>query len=135
MTTGQTQKKPNVFKEEGGEAKPMEVNKKTSIGLEPNIAGLVCYLFGFVSAIILLLIEKNSRYVRFHAMQSLLMSVALLFAVFTLTIIPFIGWVMSLLIIPLSFILWIFMMYKAYQGEWYKLPWIGDFTKQLVDKA
>lgn len=48
--------------------------------------------------------------------------------------IPFIGWIISFIIAPVSLILWLFMMYKAYQGEMYKLPIIGDFSEQQVEK-
>lgn|SRR5699024_1358722 len=74
--------KQNVFKEEkekqangGGQvvATTQSTSEtKTAIGLEENIAGLLCYLFTFVSGIIFLLIEKENKFVRFHAMQSLI---------------------------------------------------------------
>ena len=45
--------------------------QKTSLGMEENIEGLLCYLFGWLSGLVLLLVEKNSKFVRFHAVQSL----------------------------------------------------------------
>lgn len=131
MSTEDT-KNPKVFKEEDDKNIGDE---KSSLGMEPNVAGLLCYLLGFFSGIILYLLEKESRFVKFHAMQSIVMSVALFVIFFILSFIPIIGWIISILAAPLSFVLWIFMMVKAYQGSWYKLPWVGDFAEQQVDKS
>lgn len=138
MPGDQDVKKPTVFKEDDNKQTENKDTKdlggKTSLGLEPNLAGLICYLFGFISGLILFLMEKENRFVRFHAMQSIVMSVAIFIISFVMTLIPIIGWIVGLLIAPLSFVLWIFMMFKAYQGEWYKLPWVGDFSEQQIDK-
>ena len=45
---------------------------KTSTGLEDNIAGLLCYVAGWVSGLIFLLIETENKFVRFHAVQSII---------------------------------------------------------------
>jgi len=49
-------------------------------------------------------------------------------------LIPILGWILAILITPVSVILWLFLMYKAYQGEKYKLPFIGTWAEQQVDK-
>lgn len=107
----------------------MDNNNKSSTGLPENIAGLLCYAVGWVTGIIFIFIEKESRFVRFHAIQSTVVFVALFVANLIVDIIPFIGGVISALIGILAFVIWIFMMYKAYQGEMYKLPVAGDFTE------
>lgn len=107
---------------------------KSSTGLDENIASLLCYLAGFITGIIFYLIEKESDTVRFHAMQSIALWVSLFLISIILSFIPIIGWVISLLIAPLSFVLWIFMMYQAYQGGTYKLPIIGDFAESQIKK-
>jgi len=118
---------------------------KSSTGLDPNIAALLAYLLGWVGGLIFFLIEKDSLYVRFHAMQSILLSGAAVVIIIVLQIFTFILGVISsifALIISLLFIVvglgflavWILMMVKAYQGEAYKLPFIGDMAENIVNK-
>ena len=99
---------------------------KTSTGLEENVAGLLCYVLGWVSGLVFLLIETKSRFVRFHAIQSIIVS-GFLFALGMFFFwAPFIGWIAS----GVFFALWIVLMYKAYQGTMYKIIIAGD----LADK-
>lgn len=105
---------------------------KSSTGLDENIASLLCYLVGFISGIIFLIIEKDSKTVKFHAIQSISVFVVLFVGSLILGIIPLIGWILSLFLAPVGFILWIFLMYKAYQGGIYKLPVIGDFVENQI---
>src|SRR5690554_522207 len=100
--------------------------QKTSTGLDENIAGLLCYAFTFVTGIIFLVLEKENEFVKFHAMQSIFTFVALFIIGAILTIIPILGLLISILLVPIFLILWIFLMYKAYNGEKYKLPFVGD---------
>jgi uncharacterized membrane protein len=103
---------------------------KTSTGLEPNVAGLLCYVLGWVSGLVFFLLEKDNKFVRFHAMQSIVTFGALTVVNFILMFIPIIGWIISYLIGVLAFVLWIILMIKAYQGQEYKLPWAGDFAEK-----
>ena len=105
---------------------------KTASGLDENLAGLLCYLFGFVTGIIFFLLEKDNRYVRFHALQSIILSIAILVLNFALNFIPFLGAFLSFLLMIAALALWIFLMVKAYQGQKYKLPVIGDIVENQV---
>jgi uncharacterized membrane protein len=107
----------------------MKPAPKTSSGLEPNVAGLLCYLVGWITGLIFFLIEKENEFVRFHALQSILLSVALIIVEIILWIIPIIGWVLVPILGIGIFILWIFMMVKAYQGKKIKLPIIGKIAE------
>ncbi len=109
-----------------------EVETKTNVGLEPNVASLLCYLFGWVTGIIFFILEKENKLVRFHALQSIIVFGALTIAGALLDWIPFIGSFFSAVIGILAFILWIVLMIKAYQGEKYKIPWAGDFAEKQV---
>jgi uncharacterized membrane protein len=86
-----------------------------------NMNGALCYAFGWVTGLIFLLIEKQNKFVRFHAAQSLITFGALS---------------LLTLVLPFAFIvdiiLWIFLMYQAYQGKEYHLPVIGDFADKLA---
>ena len=112
-----------------------EITEKTSTGMKPNLAGLLCYLFTWVSGLIFLLIEKESKFVRFHAIQSLATFVAFFVLIFIFVFIPIIGWIIDILLYIGAFILWIFLMYKAYQGEMFKLPIVGAIAEKNSNPA
>ncbi len=105
---------------------------KTSSGLQPNVVGLLAYLMGFVTGLIFLLTEKDNRFVRFHAIQSICLSGAALVAEVVVGFLPVIGWIASLLVNGVWIALWIVCMIKAYQGEWFRLPVAGDIAAQQV---
>ena len=111
-----------------------EAKGKTSMGMEQNLEGLLCYVLGWVTGIIFFIMEKDNKFVRFHAMQSIIVFGAIFVVDIFLSIMnTFIGvhWLFSLLlglIGLLTFILWIVLMMKAYQGQMYKLPVAGDIA-------
>ncbi len=107
----------------------MKPAPKTSSGLEPNVAGLLCYLVGWITGLIFFLIEKENEFVRFHALQSILVSVVLIIIGIILGLIPILGWILLIFVYIGSFILWILMMVKAYQGKKVKLPIIGKIAE------
>ncbi len=106
--------------------------EKTSMGMEQNVAGLLCYVAGWITGIVFLLMEKENPFVRFHAMQSIVVFGILTVVSLILGVIPVIGWVVSWLVGVLALILWIVLMVKAYQNEMYKLPWAGDFAEKHI---
>jgi len=81
---------------------------------------------------VFILIEKENKFVRFHAMQSIIVFGVLSVASIILRWIPFLGLVIVPLIGLLGLILWIVLMVKAYQGEKYKLPWAGNLAEKQV---
>ena len=106
--------------------------EKTSTGLQANVAGLLCYLLGWISGLVFILIEKESKFVRFHAIQSIIVFGTITIASFVLRWIPLIGSVIGWLLSVLAIVLWIVLMVKAYQGTMYKLPWAGDVAEKQV---
>lgn len=109
-------------------------NNNTSSGMQSNIAATLSYLFGFITGIIFLVIEKDDEFVRFHAMQSIVVSAIITVITVVIGWIPIIGWLIALLIGPISFILWIVLMYKAYNNEWFELPIAGKIARDQVKK-
>ncbi|NSW91238.1 MAG: DUF4870 domain-containing protein [Firmicutes bacterium] len=105
-------------------------NKKSSTGLQENIAGLLCYVLGWITGILFIIIEKESKFVKFHAIQSTVVFAAIFIANMILKVIPFIGALLSTLLTLLSIVLWLFLMYNAYQGKMYKLPIAGDIAEK-----
>jgi len=101
---------------------------KSSLGMDENVAALLSYVLGWITGIIMLIAEKDSKFVRFHAMQSLIVFLA----IFIIGMIPIIGWILNIILVPLGLILWILLMYKAYQGERFKLPLVGKFAESQI---
>lgn len=118
---------------------------KSSTGLDANVAALLSYVLTFITGLVFFLIEKDSRFVRFHAMQSILLGGAYLVVTVVFSIIQLMVAVVSgalaalfgllwLLVMLGFFILWILCMIKAYQGQTFKLPIIGDMAESIVNK-
>ena len=109
----------------------MAEKQKSATGLSSNTAAALTYLFGWLTGIVFLLIEKDDKFVRFHAMQSVITFGGLT----VLSFVPIIGWILSPFLLVLAFILWLVLIYKAYQGEEFKLPIVGDFAQKQAGKA
>ena len=105
---------------------------KTSTGMDQNIAGLLCYLAGWITGLIFFLIEKENKFVRFHAMQSIITFGSLTVLFMVLGFIPILGWMLVPVVALVQLVLWILLMVKAYQGEQFKLPIIGDLAEKNV---
>jgi uncharacterized membrane protein len=110
------------------------VTEKSSTGLEANLAAMLCYAVGWVTGLIFFVIEKDSRFVKFHAMQSILVWIGLTVIWYALMMIPFIGLMLSPFMLLGILILWILLMVKAYNGEKFKMPFAGDIAEQQASK-
>ena len=108
---------------------------KTSLDLDQNMAGLLCYIGGWITGIVFLVLEKENKFVRFHALQSLLTFLPLSVLAWLLGWIPFIGWALTGLVWILMVILWLILMFKAYRGEKYKLPLVGDIAEKEIGRS
>lgn len=104
----------------------------TALGIDQNIEAMLCYMLSWVTGILFLFIEKKNLFVRFHALQSLITFLALWAISLIGTNIPFIGIIFKLALYPLQIVLWIFMMYQAFQNKVYKLPFSGDIAYAQV---
>jgi len=98
--------------------------------MEENVAALLSYVLGWVTGLIFFLIEKESKFVKFHAMQSIITFGALTILYIILAWIPILGWVLGAIIWILEVVLWIVLMIKAYQGVKFKLPFAGDLAEK-----
>jgi uncharacterized membrane protein len=104
----------------------MVAKEKSSTGLEENVAGFFCYILGFVSGIVFLVVEKESSFVKFHAKQSTVTFLILLVIFLVFWWIPVIGFLLLIAIL----VLWLFLMIKALQGERYLLPIVGQMVEE-----
>jgi len=107
--------------------------------MSENTKGALCYLFGWITGVIFLLVEKDSKFVKFHAVQSVIISLVLQVILYstapTSYYDPYYGYAYTDstlygIVGLIMFILWIVMMYKASKGEKFKLPVIGDFAEK-----
>jgi len=108
--------------------------EKTSIGLNENVAGLLCYVLGWISGLVFLLIESENKFVRFHAIQSIIVFGALTVIQIIVGWIPFFSVVLVPIIGIIMFVMWIVLMVKAYQGTRFKAPWAGNLAEKWVSK-
>ena len=106
----------------------MQPDSASTTGLDSNVAGALCYVLGFVSGIVFLVVEKEDREVRFHAYQSL--GTFLVFFVVSIAagVVPVIGPIVSLLLTPVSVILWIVLIWKTFSGDRVELPIVGEWA-------
>ena len=130
---------------------------KTSIGLDSNTGAMLCYIanflccIGLILAVVFLVTEKENRFVKFHALQSLFLAlvqiaVSLIMGLLTqiLGIILgmvhlgflafFLNWGLGFILLFIFAIVWVIAGIKAYGGQWYKLPLVGNFAWNAVNK-
>jgi uncharacterized membrane protein len=130
-----------------GEAKP---EAESSTGMSANVAGLLCYVLGWVTGIVFILLEKKSTFVRFHAWQSIMTFGVLTLAHLVLSRMLIdigwgnlffpnlgliragivLGWIVGLVMLGL----WIVLIITAYQGKMWKVPWAGNWAEKQISK-
>jgi len=103
----------------------MEEKEQSSTGLEENVAGFLCYLLGFVTGIVFLVVEKKSSFVKFHAKQSTITFLGLFVILLVIGWVPVLGTLVWIFIL----ILWLVLMIKALQGNRYSLPIVGKLAE------
>jgi uncharacterized membrane protein len=128
-------------------ATPTPGGAKTNLGLEPNIAGLLCYVpccLGLVFSVVAAIVEKQSRFVRFHAFQSLLLhgvaivvwialtAVQMVLGAVGLGIVGVLFWIVAMVAGVGFLVVAILLMIKANSGEEFELPAIGPMARQWV---
>src|SRR5687767_6573707 len=131
---------------------PAQVGK-SSTGLDENVAALLSYIFGWISGLIFFLMEKDSRLVRFHGMQSILLNVTAL----VIGVVLWVAWVLVAIVLAMMsevlaslvsivfgllifafyiaiLVAWVMCLIKAYQKQYFKLPVIGNFAEKFSTK-
>lgn len=108
----------------------------TGTGLDPKVAALLSWAFAPLSSIIFIVMEKDDKFVKFHAYESLLVAIAVIVAsvVASMLVVVLIGIVLVPAVSIAAFVLWIMGMMKAYKGEMWKLPVIGDMAEEWANK-
>ncbi|MFO7677891.1 MAG: DUF4870 domain-containing protein [Thermoplasmatota archaeon] len=121
---------------------------KSSLNLEENVASALCYVLTWLTGLIFYFIEKENKTIRFHALQSILVFIPIQIIAFILGWIgaPSVSWGygysysyspgipaliwLSWILYVLMFVLWIILIFKAYKGEKFKLPVVGDIAEK-----
>jgi len=132
---------PSCGKPVAGSA-PAPTAQEVATGLQSNMAGALCYLIGLFTGIFFLVADpyKQDRFVRFHAFQSIFLNLAWFAVYFALSIFLSIlpgmlwriGWMLHSVAGLAFFLLWLFLMFKAYNNEQFKLPVVGDLAAKQV---
>jgi uncharacterized membrane protein len=97
-------------------------------GLESNIAAALAYVW--LLAILWLLMEpyNKDRFVRFHSFQALAFGVIWFVLTSILGMIPILGWLLLIFVVPAGLVLWLICIFKAFSNQWFKLPLVGDWA-------
>lgn len=130
----------------GAKGTPPASGGSQGTGLAPNIASLLCYICMPITSIIFLIIEKENQDVRFHAWQGTAFGVGYIVLIIALEILAAIlGAIASVLgiivgfFVPIvglaAFVIWIVCLIKAYQGERWRIPVVGDFAAKKAGVA
>jgi len=114
-----------------GEVKP---EAETSIGLSANVAGLLCYVLGWITGIIFLVIEGKSKFVKFHAWQSIMTFGVLTVVQIIVSLIPLVNVILTPIVGIIMFVLWIILMIQAGTGKMWKLPGAGNWAERQASK-
>ena len=118
--------------------------EKSTMSLEPGVAVLLAYLLSLVGGIVIFMMEKENKFVRFHAMQSIILNIVALITFVILSVLMAIvtaltagiGGICGIVLFPLLGVAFavfaLIAMIKGYQGEMYKIPLIGDFAEKYI---
>ncbi|HKR86082.1 MAG TPA: hypothetical protein VJS37_18115 [Terriglobales bacterium] len=123
---------------------PVNVQPAAS-GLSSNVAAALAYVLGFITGVLFLVLEphKHDRFVRFHAMQSILYSAAGIvfrigWSILVSALMDVTAWA-AMLLVPVGlvislalFVFWIFLMYQAYNHREFRIPIIGAIAAKQV---
>ena len=103
-------------------------------GLADNIAGMLAYVT-IIPAILFLLVApyNRNRFVRFHAFQCIFLGIAWIALHFIIAFLPFIHYMLWSLLGLVGLVLWLVLLYKAYQGEMWKVPVVGDMAEKQAN--
>ncbi|HEU5380978.1 MAG TPA: DUF4870 domain-containing protein [Ktedonobacteraceae bacterium] len=112
----------------------VSVTEMTSMGLRARTAGMLCYLFGWVGGLIFLLLERDNRFVRFHAAQSILFFGAVNVLAWVCSFFPFAFFGLGIAVGLAGFIGWVVLMIAAYRGQYYRLPFLSKYAEQLANQ-
>jgi uncharacterized membrane protein len=108
----------------------------STMGMDQNVAAGLSYIFGWLTGLIFFLMEKQNRFVRFNAMQSILFSLAYIVLAVFISIVTFVlpfFWFLGNLAFLGMIVVSVILMVNAFQGKYFKLPVIGDYAERYAN--
>ncbi len=111
----------------------MTETRGTSTGLQENVAGMLSYVGWWITGIIFLLLEPDNKFVRFHAVQSILVLGFINLVGWVLRFVPVVGGWLGNAVWLVGIALWVVLMVKAYQGVKYKILIAGDLAEKWAE--
>lgn len=125
------EEKTRIEAEQASKSGRKKPGTSSTINLEPNVAALLCYIGLWVTGFIMLLLERENKFTRFHAIQSIIIFGFLSVAGVLLSRIPLLGPFFSATVGVLFLVLWLVLMVNAYQGQLYRIPVAGDLALRI----
>lgn len=107
---------------------------KSAFGLDENLAAALSYPLGFVTGLVFFVFEKDNKFVRFHALQATMFGMVYCVLRAILKVIPLINWFFPSLLSLGYFLCTVYLIYMAFRGKSFKLPFIGDAAYNQVNK-
>jgi uncharacterized membrane protein len=104
---------------------------KSSTGLDENVAAFLSYILGFVTGFVFYWEEKQSEFVRFHALQSIITFILVGIILLAIGWIPVLGTLVKIL----AAMLWVLLMVRAYSGQRYQVPFIGAIASDVARRS
>lgn len=123
---------PNPY---GQQQQQYGIPGQTSIGMSQNTAAGLSYVFMWLSGLIIFLVEKQNRFVRFHALQSVMFFGSMYIISIVAGFLPYIGGVIGTLAWLVTIVGWIVLMINGFQGKYFKLPVIGDYAERYANQG
>jgi len=112
----------------------INVGRTSVFGLSENIASVLSYALLFFSGIVVLVMERENKTVRFHALQSTIWFIFITLASLIVGFIPWVGNFLNSVLGWICFASWLFLMYNAFAGKKFKIPMIGDVVESQISK-
>lgn len=110
------------------------MNNKSVFGLTENVASALAYLGMCVTGLIVYVLEKENKTVKFNALQSLIFFAAIWLCSWLVGWLPLLGGLLAWALRTISIVGWIFLTYTAYKGKLFKIPVLGDAIWEQVNK-
>ena len=140
---GSQQQPPYGQQQYGYQQSSASASGPTSMGMQPNVEAGLSYVLGWITGLIFFLVEKQNRFVRFHAMQSILffggltvLNVILNFiGGLDIILLSAVAGVLGYLIGIVGFVGWILLLINGFQGKYFKLPVVGDYAEKYANQG
>jgi uncharacterized membrane protein len=110
--------------------------KKSSTGLDPKIANLLAYLFSWLGGLIIWIMEKENKFVKWNALQALILGIVQMVCIIVVSVIlgmiPYIGWFffswLGYVLAGVCWILAIVAIVMGFSGKTFRIPGVASLT-------